>query len=422
VEGEGLSRILGRIHTGGNSGYQAVGLAHQLGAKSIILVGFDMKMSGGKVHWHGDHPAHLGNEGPYDKWVSRFRSLATGLKQAGVKIVNASRETALDTIQRMDLQVALNTPSAEWREPLFVQCMYGLGDTIYQRGVLEALSKQRDLYVETPWPQLYADIPTIKCVRPDTMLRTQVKNVKVTEGVWAEPPKGCETRRVTYAHIHSGTMMDALCQAAGVDKSLVRFSAPPVSRARRARPYILVRPATLRSEWRADARGPKPEYLAQAIEVLRKDFHIISVADLEPGKEWALPPLPYADEIHHSGELHVMDLMSLVAGAAGVVGGIGWLAPVAAAYKVPALLVFGGAGLFNGPERIFDPVMDTSHIVQAIPDNFCMCGGTHHACDKTIRGFAGIVAEFALRCAPPPRASVAPRTRHRVLPGHGAAL
>ena len=38
----GLSRTQGVIHQGKNSGYQALNLAYLLGAKRILLLGYDM--------------------------------------------------------------------------------------------------------------------------------------------------------------------------------------------------------------------------------------------------------------------------------------------------------------------------------------------------------------------------------------------
>jgi hypothetical protein len=45
----------GVIGSGGNSGFQALNLALQFGARRVILVGFDLNLAGG-VHWHGRTP------------------------------------------------------------------------------------------------------------------------------------------------------------------------------------------------------------------------------------------------------------------------------------------------------------------------------------------------------------------------------
>ena len=67
------------VHHGQNSGYQAVGLAYHLKADRIILIGFDMQRTGGKSHWHGDHPRGLNNADAVHKWPRHFPALAADL-------------------------------------------------------------------------------------------------------------------------------------------------------------------------------------------------------------------------------------------------------------------------------------------------------------------------------------------------------
>lgn len=108
--GGGLASRRGWIRQGGNSGFQAVGLALLFGASRIILVGYDMQFSGGRKHWHGDHPEAMGNPLPkkFADWRQRFAELAHATK---VPIVNASRETALNCFPRMDLDACLAEPA-----------------------------------------------------------------------------------------------------------------------------------------------------------------------------------------------------------------------------------------------------------------------------------------------------------------------
>jgi len=61
----GLSTNPEKLHQGSNSGIQAINLAYHLGAREIILLGYDMQPTGGKSHWFGDHP---------DKVVSNWYS------------------------------------------------------------------------------------------------------------------------------------------------------------------------------------------------------------------------------------------------------------------------------------------------------------------------------------------------------------
>jgi hypothetical protein len=96
------------IHTGGNSGYQAINLAYLDGCKEIVLTGLDCARTYGKYHCHENHPAHkkLGN--PTDDvirvWLQRFPTLAKLLAEKGVRVINCSRHTALQCFERMTLE------------------------------------------------------------------------------------------------------------------------------------------------------------------------------------------------------------------------------------------------------------------------------------------------------------------------------
>lgn len=93
---------LGRdcIHQGGNSGYQAVNLAYLWGARTIVLLGFDMSPDGKRTHWHEPHSSLVSS--PYETWVERFGVLADDLRNEGVRVLNASRRTALTCFERVD--------------------------------------------------------------------------------------------------------------------------------------------------------------------------------------------------------------------------------------------------------------------------------------------------------------------------------
>lgn len=105
--GTGLCRDPRYLHTGGNSGYQAINLAYHFGAHRIILLGYDMQHTGGKRHWHDNYPAGMDNATPVAMWRTRFGPLARDLKQDGVCVINATRKTALSAFDRMTLEEAL---------------------------------------------------------------------------------------------------------------------------------------------------------------------------------------------------------------------------------------------------------------------------------------------------------------------------
>lgn len=89
---------------GGNSGFQAINLAIQFGAKQIILVGYDMTLANGS-HWHGRHENGLGNPGHLriEDWREVIDGLVPQLDALGVEVVNASRGSALQSYRFAEL-------------------------------------------------------------------------------------------------------------------------------------------------------------------------------------------------------------------------------------------------------------------------------------------------------------------------------
>ena len=84
---------------GGNSGFQAVNLAHILGAKTILLLGFDMF----GTHYFGDHPPGLANSSPYSQFIKSFERI----DQTKIEIINCTRQTALECFPRKSLDDVL---------------------------------------------------------------------------------------------------------------------------------------------------------------------------------------------------------------------------------------------------------------------------------------------------------------------------
>lgn len=88
----------------GNSGAACIALAAYASAQKVVLLGYDCQKTGGKAHWHGDHPRELANAKQIDRWPERFAELAADLD---IEVLNASRETALTMFPRINLDDAL---------------------------------------------------------------------------------------------------------------------------------------------------------------------------------------------------------------------------------------------------------------------------------------------------------------------------
>lgn len=280
--------------------------------------------------------------------------------------------------------------------PMLIRGMKGLGDNIYQRGFV---SRLHGCYVETPWPELYSDLP-VHCVRISTTLRTQRLNVQRSKYAWVSGPHNPRMIRIGYGslELNRGSIISTMRSQFGVDPEfdLPKFDAPQtVMQAAGGRKIAVIRPHTVRSEWRNEARGPNPEYLVDAASILRaRGYYVVSVAHLAAGAEWIVGHAPEADLVLHHGELGIAELLGLIRTAAIVVGGVGWIVPACIAARTPLYCVLGGHGGHNAPGKITDPCMDLSRVCWAIPDHYCRCENRDHKCDKTISNFAQQIGEW----------------------------
>lgn len=124
------------LRTGRSSGYQAINLAVQLGAKRIILIGYDMqsitvtlsKEVLGKIrnaikdqddiiqsaimasvhavqvdHWFGAHPDNITSH-PFAEMLEAFESLRSVEQLYGVEIINCSPGSALEVFPKKELK------------------------------------------------------------------------------------------------------------------------------------------------------------------------------------------------------------------------------------------------------------------------------------------------------------------------------
>jgi hypothetical protein len=267
--------------------------------------------------------------------------------------------------------------------------MWGLGDNIFSRPFVRAAAAQYEVHLETPWPELYADLD-IKFVRGMRNLRTQQKNmVRQSVDLWSPPPPRVREVKVSYFDLASRSIIHSLeCRWAALkvtfDPALFDLPDMGPSPVISDKPIAVIRPVTVRTEWRNEARNPRPEYVAEIAAELMATHTVVAVADLAPGQEWTVGNLPPAHWNFLHGELSVRELLALVRDADIVVGGVGWIVPAGLALKVKTFVVLGGHGGHNAPLKITDPRLDLSRIGFAVPEKFCRCTNMLHDCDKRI--------------------------------------
>jgi len=109
----GLTIRKGHVSWNGNSGAAAINLAVQLGAKKIILLGFDMECTEGMQHWHSHYkPKGQPNmkelrKLPFHRHIKCFEHVAKDAKRLGVEILNVSPHSQIKEIKKVQIQDVL---------------------------------------------------------------------------------------------------------------------------------------------------------------------------------------------------------------------------------------------------------------------------------------------------------------------------
>lgn len=100
----------GRLN-GTNSGACGFNLAYQMQPRKIVLFGFDMcRGSNQQAYWYPPYPwthsAGATSTKKYHAWANQFEDAEAACKLAGIEVVNASMNSAIQTFQKTDIYEA----------------------------------------------------------------------------------------------------------------------------------------------------------------------------------------------------------------------------------------------------------------------------------------------------------------------------
>jgi hypothetical protein len=90
--------------SGGHSGFQALQLAISLGARKVILLGYDCRPTGEKTNYFGRKPKALHRSSDYKSWPKYYRELRL---PDGVEVFNATPGSAIDAFPVVELASAI---------------------------------------------------------------------------------------------------------------------------------------------------------------------------------------------------------------------------------------------------------------------------------------------------------------------------
>lgn len=77
-----------------NSGASAINLAYHLGAKRVVLLGFDMRLVDDKKNYHNDHVGEKGVD-PFKRFLQTFKYIAMDADKLDLEIINATPDSAI---------------------------------------------------------------------------------------------------------------------------------------------------------------------------------------------------------------------------------------------------------------------------------------------------------------------------------------
>ena len=269
------------------------------------------------------------------------------------------------------------------RDALWFQSLRGMGDNVFQRPYVYEYCKSYDrVYIDTPWPHLYADMPdNLIFLRNQTKLRTQMKNMELyCSGYPQFPDEDFDSIRSGYGRSKTQNVYQIL--SSRFAKQVNFFHMDPPSEWKKStaealephgisvdEPFLLVRNTTKRREWSAPERNCRNEYLQRASADFKRKTKckVVEVADLEPPKEILDgEPIQVADARLVEGELVNPALIWAFANAAAVISCHGFALPLAQMVKANALIIFGG---YEGPERFMHKTIDAQRVQCLTPHN-----------------------------------------------------
>lgn len=92
---------------GNNGGAQALNLAVNMGARKIVLLGYDMNMREG-THWHQGHGLAMRPSIYTDLFIPSIESMAASIKQLGIEVINCAPRSALKCFPFQNFESIIN--------------------------------------------------------------------------------------------------------------------------------------------------------------------------------------------------------------------------------------------------------------------------------------------------------------------------
>lgn len=279
-------------------------------------------------------------------------------------------------------------------EKLIVESFYGFGDTIFLRPLLIEECKYKDVYVQTPYPELFLNTP-VKPIKPGKFLYDFANRaMEDAEGYYPRPKDGKFIRPNYSGEDLKNYRTISYSFSKGFSNNVMSTRITPT-------PYqvelgkeligdlqnvMIVKIPSFRHDWECESRTPKTRYMIECMRIAKNlGFQIISLQDYTLGDHLGEPDLEeewmaLCDKTLH-GRLSVNQLIGLVSQVDHVVTYPNFLLPLSIFLDKPVFSIYGGS---IHPVTIIDPRILPSHYSYVAPTPFCHCIGSHHDCNKVI--------------------------------------
>ena len=280
-------------------------------------------------------------------------------------------------------------------DKLIVESFYGFGDNLFLRPLLLEEAKTKEVYVQTPYPELFLNTNVVP-IKPGAFLYDFANRAmdsahgygnKPQDGKFIRPHysvqdlKDYRTLSYSFSRGFNNKVMDTRLT---VTKEQLLLGAELLSDV--SGPVMLIKIPSYRHDWMCESRTPKTQYMIECIKMAReRDLKIVSLQDYTLGdrlgepeleKEW----LPLCDKLLH-GKLSINQLVGLFSLSDCVLTYPNFLLPLAIYLDKPVFCIYGGS---VHPATIIDPRIAPSHYSYVAPKPFCHCVESHHDCNKEI--------------------------------------
>jgi hypothetical protein len=275
---------------------------------------------------------------------------------------------------------------------------FGFGDNIYHIPFVHHLSKQGEVFIYTPFPELF-QFPKVYCYKPTTNLKLQLENMN-NNGLYARScahhPNGKRIRFNYGEGFRTGkSILQTFESVVPLHGDFYFQHTPDVTSSvdiilKRSRSsgkkLCVIRLPSVRNEWPNPNRNAHMKYFQACIHALRDRYYFVSVGDIGNREEFDGDKPDGLDECreqHTENHLGIWEVIDLINRSDMVISIQCNLLPICQLLRKKGFFIYGG----YVPHRVLnDERMFQVGFIEPEPFCFCIENGNHgpHLCKKDI--------------------------------------